>query len=138
MSGPWQGAISAVAALVLITACASSEQPRGAASPSPSLFQEAALSAEDLAGKVGCKPDMRTKAAELRQGVCKTADGDYVITSFTTEQNRQDWLDYAQMYGGTHLVGRRWGVTAAPAVLEALRKKLGGQLQDGHSSTPRS
>ncbi|MFG1697137.1 hypothetical protein [Nonomuraea sp. NPDC049309] len=124
-----------MAVLALGTACASNVQPVVAGTPSPSLYQEAALSAEDLAGKVGCKPDMRTKAAELRQGVCKTSVGNYVITSFTTEQGKRDWLDYAQMYGGTYLVGRRWVVTASPAVLETLRKTLGGEVRGEDSGS---
>lgn len=131
MSGPWQGtlgALGAVAALVLLTACAAAEER-------PRRFEETALSAEDLSAKVGCRPEMRTKAQELRQGVCKTADGNYVVTSFTTEQGRRDWLEYAQMYGGTHLVGRRWVVTAPAGVLEVLRETLGGRLQ-GNGNTP--
>ncbi|MFI7127869.1 hypothetical protein ACIBQ1_19375 [Nonomuraea sp. NPDC050153] len=136
MSGPSQGVIGALAALVLVAGCGSEARPVAMASPAAGRYQEAVLSAEELAAKVGCKPAMRTKAAELREGVCRTADGNYVVTSFTTEQGRRDWLDYAQMYGGSHLVGRRWVVSAAPAVLETLRKTLGGELQIGSSATP--
>ncbi|MET7337645.1 hypothetical protein [Nonomuraea sp. NPDC005650] len=136
MPGSSQGVIGALAALVLVAGCGSEARPVAMASPAPGRYQEAALSAEELAAKVGCKPAMRTKAAELREGVCRTADGNYVVTSFTTEQGRREWLDYAQMYGGSHLVGRRWVVSAAPAVLETLRKTLGGELQTGQSATP--
>ncbi|MEU7829547.1 hypothetical protein [Nonomuraea sp. NPDC049129] len=131
MSAPLKCAITTLAALVLVAGCGSNDQPKVAANP---LYQNAVLSAEDLAAKLGCKPEMRTKAAELRQGICKTADGNYAVTSFTTEKGRKDWLDYALMYKGTHLVGRQWVVTAPPPVLETLRKKLGGELQSSDGS----
>jgi hypothetical protein len=137
MSAPLRCAITTLAALVLVAGCGANDPPKVAANPSPSLYQNAVLSAEDLAAKLGCKPELRTKAAELRQGICKTADGNYAVTSFTTEKGRKDWLDYALMYKGTHLVGRQWVVTAAPPVLETLREKLGGELQssDGTGSS---
>lgn len=128
---------AACAALATLTACApATREPAVAPSPTPSLLHDAPLPAEELAGRVGCEPSMRVRAAELRQGVCRAAAGSFVVTSFTTERGRRDWLEYTEMYGGTYLVGRRWIITAAPPVLERLRGTLGGDVYRARGTSP--
>ncbi|MGW3352803.1 hypothetical protein ACWDA3_56745 [Nonomuraea rubra] len=85
---------------------------------------------EQLAAATGCaRPAMQVDAAELRQAVCQTSRGRYTLLTFTTDKGKRAWLDSAQMYGGTYLVGDRWVVVAEPALLERLREQLGGMVE---------
>jgi hypothetical protein len=85
---------------------------------------------EVLASLTGCDVKIRTEAEELREGVCHTKAGDYLITTFPKEELLQVWLDSASIYGGKKLVGPRWVISAKEEVLEPLRKKVGGSVQD--------
>ncbi|MDG5801541.1 hypothetical protein P9869_02440 [Streptomyces ossamyceticus] len=85
---------------------------------------------EVLASLTGCEVKIRTEAEELREGVCHTKAGDYLITTFPKEELLQVWLDSASLYGGKKLVGPRWAISAKEEVLEPLRKKVGGTVQD--------
>jgi hypothetical protein len=85
---------------------------------------------EVLASLTGCDVKIRTEAEELREGVCHTKAGDYLITTFPKEELLQVWLDSASIYGGKKLVGPRWAISAKEEVLEPLRKKVGGTVQD--------
>lgn len=85
---------------------------------------------EVIADLAGCKVKIRTEADELREGVCHTPEGDYLITTFPEEKYKLTWLETASIYGGKYLVGPRWAVSAKPKTLEPLRKKLGGTIQD--------
>jgi hypothetical protein len=93
---------------------------------------------EVIAGLTGCKAKIRVEAEELRQGICHTKKSDYLITTFPQDKFRQVWLESAAMYGGKHLVGFRWVVSAEPAMLEQLRPKLGGTIEQlrGMGPTP--
>ncbi|MFG2550157.1 hypothetical protein [Streptomyces sp. NPDC048581] len=93
---------------------------------------------EVIAGLTGCKVKIRTDADELREGVCHTAKGDYLITTFPQEKYKLTWLDAAAVYGGKYLVGTRWVVSAKPKLLEQLRPRLGGKIQQlrGVGPTP--
>ncbi|WP_046730338.1 lipoprotein [Streptomyces humi] len=83
---------------------------------------------EVIANLTQCKPKIRVEAEELREGVCHTKGGDYLITTFPEERHKQTWLDTIAMYQGTYLVGTRWVVSAQPKVLKAFQPKLGGDI----------
>ncbi|MCE7083076.1 hypothetical protein LZF96_23760 [Streptomyces sp. ST2-7A] len=87
---------------------------------------------EVLADRIGCRPEaVLVDADELRQVAC-TLDGEqYRFTSFLVADGRAAWLDEALPYGGSHLVGDRWVVTAPRPVLEELGERLGGRIADG-------
>ncbi|MER6010544.1 hypothetical protein [Streptomyces bluensis] len=108
-------------------------EPKGKA-PMPSDAAAVAVVApakvEVIADLTGCKVKIRTEADELREGVCHTPEGDYLITTFPEEKYKLTWLESASIYGGKYLVGPRWAVSAKPKTLEPLRKKIGGTIQD--------
>ncbi|GAB3106265.1 hypothetical protein GCM10027160_01620 [Streptomyces calidiresistens] len=87
---------------------------------------------EAIADRIGCRPEaVLVDADELRQVAC-TLDGErYRFTSFLAADGRAAWLDEALPYGGSHLVGDRWVVTASRPVLEELGDRLGGRITDG-------
>ncbi|MFG1697128.1 hypothetical protein [Nonomuraea sp. NPDC049309] len=85
---------------------------------------------DEIGAGLGCpRPALQTDAAELRQAVCQTSRGRYTVLTFATDRGKRDWLDAAQMYGGTYLVGQRWVVVSTPALLDGLRQRLGGQIE---------
>ncbi|MEV0779615.1 hypothetical protein [Streptomyces sp. NPDC050428] len=89
----------------------------------------APASIEKIASMTGCAAEMRTDADELREAVCVTAEGNWIVTTFPTEKLKLTWLDTASMYGGTYLVGPRWAIGAEPQLLKSLRTTVGGELQ---------
>ncbi|MDH2427154.1 hypothetical protein [Sphaerisporangium sp. TRM90804] len=93
---------------------------------------------EELAAKTGCaKPQMQVDAAELRQAMCKTAKGQYSVTTFATEQGKQKWLEDALDYGGAYLIGTRWIVLGnTEEMLESFRGQLGGTVRRGGHVMP--
>ncbi|MER7972717.1 hypothetical protein ABTX35_27615 [Streptomyces sp. NPDC096080] len=127
-----------LAVLPLTTGCAAGEsEPAGGkrqsatAAPVVSALEAqvvAPAKVEVIAGLTGCEVKIRTEAAELREGVCHTADGDYLITTFPEERFKETWLDTIGMYQGTYLVGSRWVVSAQPKALEEFRGTLGGTI----------
>jgi hypothetical protein len=93
------------------------------------------LTIEQLAAKTGCKPKIQTEAAELRQGYCPTSSGSrYFITTFTTTQGQQQWLEQAVDYA-VQLVGNRWIIASSLPTLQQLQPKLGGDIV-GHNHAP--
>lgn len=122
--------------LLLSTAACGGGEDKGAA-PKSSPTNVAATVAgvvapakvEVIADLTGCKVKIRTEADELREGVCHTEKGDYLITTFPQEKFKLTWLDAAAVYGGKYLVGTRWVVSAKPKLLEQLRPRLGGDIQ---------
>ncbi|MBT2676769.1 hypothetical protein J7E95_39505 [Streptomyces sp. ISL-14] len=130
--------------LLLATACGGSED-EGAAAKSSAANVSATVAGvvapakvEVIADLTGCEVRIRTEADELREGVCRTQQGDYLITTFPQEKYKLTWLDAAAVYGGQYLVGTRWVVSAKPEVLERLRPQLGGKIQQlrGVGPTP--
>ncbi|MFF7790357.1 hypothetical protein [Streptomyces sp. NPDC007991] len=128
---------AALLMLPLVTACGGGDDaepgaggrtttPSGSAAPAAGVVAPAKV--EVIAGLTGCKVKIRTEADELREGVCHTAKGDYLITTFPQEKLKKTWLEAARVYGGTYLVGMRWVVSAKPQMLEPLRAKLGGTV----------
>ncbi|MFD5479726.1 hypothetical protein [Streptomyces hawaiiensis] len=106
----------------------------GKAAPSvtaaPAAGVVAPAKVEVIAGLTGCEAKIRTEADELREGVCRTEKGDYLITTFPEEKLKETWLEAARVYGGTYLVGTRWVVSGKPALLESFRAKLGGTIRE--------
>ncbi|WP_371659735.1 hypothetical protein [Streptomyces sp. NBC_00280] len=98
--------------------------------PAPVAAVVAPAKVEVIAKLTGCQVTIRTDAAELREGVCHTADGDYLITTFPEEKYKLTWLDSAAIYGGKYLVGTRWVISAPPKLQESLRQKVGGTFED--------
>ncbi|MFJ8591600.1 hypothetical protein [Streptomyces sp. NPDC093598] len=131
-----------LAVLALLTACGGGDDGGTAATPSVSAAPAAGVVApakvEVIAGLTGCKAKIRTEADELREGVCHTRKGDYLITTFPEERLKETWLESARVYGGTYLVGMRWVVSAKPGMLEPLRVKLGGTVRKLTGVGPRA
>lgn len=86
---------------------------------------------EELAARARCKPNIQTDADELRQANCATSDGRYVLTTFATDRGQREWINEANDYGGTYLVGRRWVAVGEEKVVTALRGRLGGMVETG-------
>lgn len=126
----------AVVLLLTATACGGGDDEGGAAQSGPSNVAAtvpgvvAPAKVEVIADLTGCKVRIRTEADELREGVCRTKRGDYLITTFPEERLKLTWLDAAAVYGGKYLVGTRWVVSAKPELLEQLRPQLGGRIQE--------
>jgi hypothetical protein len=103
-----------------------SKPARATTSPVPPA---APANIEKIAFLTGCTAEVRIEADELREGVCSTPQGKWIVTTFPAEKYKQTWLDTASMYGGTYLVGPKWAIGAKPEVLKQLRTKVGGELQ---------
>lgn len=127
--------VGSLALLLLTTACGGGEDGKAAAKSTPANVSAtvagvvAPAKVEVIADLTGCKVKIRTEADELREGVCHTKKGDYLITTFPQEKLKLTWLDAAAVYGGKYLVGTRWVVSAKPEVLDRLRPQLGGKIQ---------
>lgn len=88
-------------------------------------------SLERLAARVRCAPDMQTDADEIRQAVCRTRDGRFILATFATDRGQREWIDDAKDYGGHYLVGRKWVAVGDDGVVRVLRGTLGGDLETG-------
>nr|WP_069630437.1 hypothetical protein [Streptomyces niveus] len=86
-------------------------------------------SLEQLAEKAECEPNVQTDAEELRQANCKTGYGRYILTTFATDRGLREWINEANDYGGSYLVGRRWVASGDAKVVESLRGRLGGTVE---------
>ncbi|QOV41377.1 hypothetical protein IM697_30395 [Streptomyces ferrugineus] len=130
--------------LLTVTACGGGDDKGASAKDSPANVSAtvagvvAPAKVEVIAGLTDCKVKIRTEADQLREGLCHTAKGDYLITTFPAEKYKLTWLDAAAVYGGKYLVGTRWVVSGKPALLEKLRPRLGGTIQQlrGVGPTP--
>ncbi|WP_405993524.1 hypothetical protein [Streptomyces sp. NBC_00986] len=137
-----QGA--ALALLPLAVACGGGEdsaEGRRKATPTavtaaPEAGVVAPAKVEVIAGLTGCTAEIRIEAEELREGLCRTKQGEYRITTFPEERFKVTWLDSAAIYGGKYLVGTRWVVSAVPELLEGFRSRLGGTVQELRSMGP--
>ncbi|MFF8673752.1 hypothetical protein [Streptomyces sp. NPDC015242] len=128
-------AAGVLAVLTLATACGGgggdgTAAAKPGASGAPAAGVVAPAKVEVIAGLVGCTAKIRTEADELREGVCHTPKGDFLITTFPEERLKETWLESARVYGGRYLVGMRWVVSAEPDMLEPLRAKLGGTIRE--------
>jgi hypothetical protein len=134
-----------LALLPLATACGGGEDDAAKSGPTKTSVTAAAAAGvvapakvEVIAGLTGCKVKIRVDADQLREGVCHTKKGDYLITTFPQEKYQKTWLESAGVYGGKYLVGSRWVVSAQPKMLEQFRSKIGGTIQQlrGMGPTP--
>ncbi|WP_326649511.1 MULTISPECIES: hypothetical protein [unclassified Streptomyces] len=123
----------AVLVLTLTAACGAGDDGdgRGGGDKSPEPPKTATGSLEQLAAKAECKPNIQTDAAELRQANCTTGDGKYVLATFATDRGQREWINEANDYGGTYLVGRKWVAVGDAKVVTALRGRLGGSVETG-------
>ncbi|MEU1134873.1 hypothetical protein ABZ383_34310 [Streptomyces sp. NPDC005900] len=85
---------------------------------------------EQLAARAGCTADVQTDAADLRQATCDDGARRYVLVTFANARGQAEWLDEANDYGGTYLVGGSWVAVGGPADISALRERLGGTVVD--------
>ncbi|NEB76658.1 hypothetical protein G3I40_15720 [Streptomyces sp. SID14478] len=99
----------------------------------PEAPRTATGSLEQLARRAGCRPDIQTDADELRQANCGKGKGRYVLATFATDRGQAEWLDAADDYGGTYLVGRKWIVSGGDGVVTQLRGRLGGTVERSSS-----
>jgi hypothetical protein len=113
--------LALVAALVALTGCTGGGEDTA---PPP-----ATGTLEQLARRAGCTPDIQTDAAEIRQADCGSGSGRYVLLTFATDRGRAEWLDAADDYGGTYLLGRRWIAVGPEASVTRLRERLGGTVE---------
>ncbi|MFF5184728.1 hypothetical protein ACFY30_13215 [Streptomyces sp. NPDC000345] len=121
-------AAAAAAAALVLAGCGSS----GSGKAEVSVPAAATGSLEHLAAEVDCKPNMQTDADELRQAICKTAAGKFLLLTFATDRGQREWINGAKDYGGHYLVGRKWvAVGEETSTVTALRKTLGGDVEEG-------
>ncbi len=113
--------VAGCAALALLAACGGGGD--GAVPPT------ATGTLEELAAKAHCEPRIQTDAQELRQANCATEDGRYVLATFATDRGQREWINEANDYGGSYLVGRRWVAVSDATVIAALRGRLGGTVE---------
>lgn len=121
-----------VLALTLATACGSGDDGDGRGADKDSKPPTTATGTlEQLAEKAECKPNIQTDADELRQANCTTGDGKYVLATFATDRGQREWINAANDYGGSYLVGRKWVAVGEAKVVTALRGRLGGTVETG-------
>jgi hypothetical protein len=90
-----------------------------------------AMTAERLIAAARCgRTQEQGHSAELRQVVCQSPRGRYTIMTFATAAGKDAWLGEARPYGGTYLAGDRWAVVAEPVLLNELRGRLGGEIEN--------
>ncbi|MEU9898218.1 hypothetical protein ACIBCS_15595 [Streptomyces phaeochromogenes] len=119
------GTAGAVTALLAVTGCGSED---GGEKKVP---ETASGSLEQIASEAGCKPDMQTDADTIRQAICKTSGGKYILATFATDRGQREWLNGAKDYGGYYLVGRKWVAVGEQKTVTALRGQLGGTMEEG-------
>lgn len=121
---------------ILLTGCAAHARtpvtvaavPTAVPTPAPASAGPASI--QQIAAVLGCTADIGVVATELRQGSCRTDQGEFRMLTFAADTGQRAWLTEAQAYGGTYLVGSRWIVTAqSREALAGLRATLGGTIQ---------
>ncbi|MFI5682453.1 hypothetical protein [Streptomyces sp. NPDC051636] len=117
-------ALTGAAAVLALAGCGSGEA-------TTSVPPTATGSLESLAAEVKCSPDIQTDADEIRQAICKNTDGKFILATFATDRGQREWINDAKDYGGYYLVGRKWVAVGDDGVVEALRTKLGGDVEIG-------
>lgn len=103
----------------------------GADTKAATIPATATGSLESLAAQVKCKPDLQTDADELRQAICKTGDGKFVLATFATDRGQREWINDAKDYGGFYLVGRKWVAVGSDSLVKKLQGTLGGDEEIG-------
>ncbi|MEV5176347.1 hypothetical protein AB0L10_35830 [Streptomyces flaveolus] len=118
------GLLLGAAAVLTLAGC-------GAGGKTESVPPTATGSLEHLAAEVKCEPNMQTDADEIRQAICRTGEGKFILATFATDRGQREWINDAKDYGGHYLVGRKWVAVGDDGVVKALRGTLGGDLEDG-------
>ncbi|MFH8803534.1 hypothetical protein ACH4F6_28670 [Streptomyces sp. NPDC017936] len=121
-------AVAGAAAALVLTGCG------GSGKGAEAVPETATGSLEHLAAEVECTPDIQIDADEIRQAVCKDAKeaaGKFILATFATDRGQREWINGAKDYGGHYLVGRKWVAVGETGTMTALRKTLGGDLEDG-------
>ncbi|WP_329216561.1 hypothetical protein OG352_11750 [Streptomyces sp. NBC_01485] len=120
-------AAAAAATALVLTGCGS-----GDGTDTKSVPVAATGSLEHLASQVKCTPNMQTDADELRQALCKTTAGKFILLTFATDRGQREWINGAKDYGGHYLVGRKWvAVGEETSTVTSLRNTLGGDIEEG-------
>lgn len=117
---------------ILLSGCAANARTPSTVATVPTTAPAPAgpASIQQIAAVLGCKAEIGTVATELRQGSCRTDQGEFRMLTFAADTGQRDWLTEAQAYGGIYLVGTRWIVTAqSREALTGLRATLGGTIQ---------
>lgn len=118
------GLLLGAAAVLALAGC-------GSGGRTGSVPPTATGSLEHLAAEVKCEPNMQTDADEIRQAICGTGKGRFILATFATDRGQREWINDAKDYGGHYLVGRKWVAVGDDGVVKALRGTLGGDLEDG-------
>ncbi|ALO93415.1 MULTISPECIES: hypothetical protein [Streptomyces] len=118
------GLLLGAAAVLTLAGC-------GSGGTTESVPPTATGSLEHLAAEVKCAPNMQTDADEIRQAICRTGEGKFILATFATDRGQREWINDAKDYGGHYLVGRKWVAVGDDGVVKALRGTLGGDLEDG-------
>lgn len=118
------GLLFGAAAVLTLAGC-------GSGGKTESVPPTATGSLEHLAAQVKCEPNMQTDADEIRQAICRTGEGRFILATFATDRGQREWINDAKDYGGHYLVGRKWVAVGDDGVVKALRGRLGGDLEDG-------
>lgn len=121
-----------VAGVVVVAAAAGCTTDRGH-DEGPRIPRTATGSLEQLAHEAGCRPDIQTNAQELRQANCGAGASRWVLATFATDRGQAEWLDAADDYGGTYLIGRKWIAVGTDRVVTRLRGRLGGTVERSSS-----
>ncbi|GII89209.1 hypothetical protein Ssi03_71990 [Sphaerisporangium siamense] len=124
--------------LALVTGCGGGGEPPGASAGGTRADPGPPATLKQLAARTGCaRPQVQTDAEELRQGVCKTGEGQYTVTTFSTDKGRDEWLAEAKKWGGAYLVGTRWVIAGNdPGMLRLFSEKVGGTVMSGGHEMP--
>lgn len=101
----------------------------------PAVPPTASGTLEQIASKARCEPDLQTDAEEIRQANCTTDDGRYVLATFATDRGQREWINEANDYGGSYLVGRKWVAVGDAEVVAALRGLLEGRWRPPRRTT---
>ncbi|MFI1003407.1 hypothetical protein ACIP10_03765 [Streptomyces galbus] len=123
-------AVAGAAAVLTLAGCASGTEQRA------TVPVTATGSLEHLAAEVKCTPNIQIDADEIRQAVCKDAKGatdagKFILATFATDRGQREWINGAKDYGGHYLVGRKWVAVGETGTVTALRRTLGGDIEEG-------
>ncbi|WP_405919364.1 hypothetical protein [Streptomyces longwoodensis] len=128
-------AVAGAVAVLTLAGCASGTEQRA------TVPVTATGSLEHLAAEVKCTPNIQIDADEIRQAVCKgakgakgaggAAAGKFILATFATDRGQREWINGAKDYGGHYLVGRKWVAVGETGTVTALRRTLGGDLEEG-------
>ncbi|MCD9874288.1 hypothetical protein [Streptomyces guryensis] len=126
-------AVAGAAGVLALAGCGTGNSDAAAKVPTA-----ATGSLESLAAKVKCKPDMQIDSDEVRQAICKTTAGKFVLVTFSTDRGQREWINDAKDYGGFYLVGRKWVTVGEDKVVKSLQHTLGGDEEIGTNHSAHS